>query len=464
MDGGGDRNACIRRRIDAGTYMVVVYGTPSTFGGYTLIVEPDNTEPVSIGTLGETFRDTSGIDGQGQRRIYEFSLDTAATVTIDMMRPGDEGIDSYLELQTAAGEEIARDDDGGEGLNARLTETLEPGAYRVIARGYSNSSTGDFILAVSLGSAPAEGPEQQERQQGAIGLFESRSGNIPGAGVRDSWTITIDHRTPVAIHMDAASGSGLDAYLALRNQAGTELQTNDDGGEGRNSLIATTLDPGEYTIVAYSFGSTSGDYVLRVDRSAEGTTLSFASGEYGLGANTEGRVSAAVAGGNYNVSISRDAIMIAREAGSFVGGTFGTGLVRLAGPDSRFYGLVLRAGEGDQPDLYTFEINGRGQYRVRKRIDGRWSTLTSPTHFDAIRTDAMETNALHVEAADGSFALIINGRQAAMVQDGSLTEGCIGIAAENGLVLAVTSLQIPRPLPEVDPIEIEDVPMELERQ
>lgn len=52
--------------------------------------------------------------------------------------------DLYLELYRGA-EMIAQNDDGGQGANARLTWTLDPGAYRVVVRPYE-SSMGPFLL------------------------------------------------------------------------------------------------------------------------------------------------------------------------------------------------------------------------------------------------------------------------------------------------------------------------------
>jgi len=62
----------------------------------------------------------------------------------------------------------------------------------------------------------------------------------------------------------------LDPYLELRDGAGETLATDDDGGEGLNSLLRYTFpEDGTYTIAASAFGDSTGDYRLRVREQRE---------------------------------------------------------------------------------------------------------------------------------------------------------------------------------------------------
>ncbi|MFO0966156.1 MAG: GYF domain-containing protein [Gemmataceae bacterium] len=77
-------------------------------------------------------------------KIYALNVVPGKVYTIDMIA----GYDTYLRLIDATGREITYDDDGGEGLNARIT--YRPGAaasLRIVATAYRRT-TGPFTLIV----------------------------------------------------------------------------------------------------------------------------------------------------------------------------------------------------------------------------------------------------------------------------------------------------------------------------
>lgn len=76
------------------------------------------------------------------RRAFILSVETERDVTLETRS----SFDTYLELYLD-GERVAEDDDSGHGLNARLTEHLEPGVYRVVVRPFAQS-LGPFSLSV----------------------------------------------------------------------------------------------------------------------------------------------------------------------------------------------------------------------------------------------------------------------------------------------------------------------------
>ncbi|MEM6519862.1 MAG: AAA-like domain-containing protein, partial [Cyanobacteria bacterium P01_C01_bin.70] len=62
--------------------------------------------------------------------------------------------DAYLILENSAGNVIARDDDGGGGLNSQLKFTLPAsGTYKIIATGFSELDQGSYDLWANLNSA-----------------------------------------------------------------------------------------------------------------------------------------------------------------------------------------------------------------------------------------------------------------------------------------------------------------------
>lgn len=77
-------------------------------------------------------------------RYYRFMLGRPTAVTIDLTSPS---VDTWLALRTALGL-VAADDDGGTDANARISRTLEAGAYTIEATTYSGGRTGPFTLTL----------------------------------------------------------------------------------------------------------------------------------------------------------------------------------------------------------------------------------------------------------------------------------------------------------------------------
>lgn len=88
---------------------------------------------------------------------FTFAVNERADVTLETHSARD----LYLELYRD-GEMIAQNDDGGEGANARLTATLEPGAYAIRIRPYQ-SAVGPFAL-----TRAAAAPTRRELAPGEI--------------------------------------------------------------------------------------------------------------------------------------------------------------------------------------------------------------------------------------------------------------------------------------------------------
>jgi len=76
------------------------------------------------------------------QRAFILSVETERDVTLETHS----SLDAYLELYLDE-ERIAEDDDSGHELDARLTQRLEPGVYRVVVRPYAQS-LGPFSLSV----------------------------------------------------------------------------------------------------------------------------------------------------------------------------------------------------------------------------------------------------------------------------------------------------------------------------
>jgi hypothetical protein len=90
-------------------------------------------------------RPVQGVLPPGQRFVdYSLNIRQRRAVVIDLESAD---FDAFLYL-IRDGIELTRDDDGGEGLNSRITTVLEPGAYTVRVGSFADSGAGQFSLVV----------------------------------------------------------------------------------------------------------------------------------------------------------------------------------------------------------------------------------------------------------------------------------------------------------------------------
>lgn len=214
--------------------------------------------------------------------------------------------DTYLIVRTPDGELIT-DDDGAYETNSLLVlDFRESGRYEIFASSFSGSSVGEFSVQVTTPDAAEEyiaensdfgfgdfGPP--ERFSPDFSADEDRIAGIttlvPGAGSSGSLTeessvysgalveifeLELRRATDLAISLFSDE---FDTYLTVDPPAGFEI-TDDDGGEGRNSLLRIPgAEPGIYRIYAGSFGGSSiGSFRLEVSEYVAGPAAESVSG------------------------------------------------------------------------------------------------------------------------------------------------------------------------------------------
>ncbi len=79
-------------------------------------------------------------------KVYLARLLPGRTYTIDLQSPD---FDSFLRLEGAAGNPIAENDDGGAGVNARLSiRPTQEEVFRLVVTTFAPGATGHFLLTV----------------------------------------------------------------------------------------------------------------------------------------------------------------------------------------------------------------------------------------------------------------------------------------------------------------------------
>jgi hypothetical protein len=182
----------------------------------------------------------SAVNNENRRyALWSFSGAAGQYVQIDMTSTE---LDSYLILQDQNGQQLAYNDDGGSGLNSRITFTLPySGMYRILAMSYRTSGVtyGSYTLSLmGQGGVMAQPmPMQMGMAQIAIGQSMmsqlTASNPVDGANRRyQLWTFFGNAGQSIQIDMTSTE---LDSWLALQDQNGQQLATNDDGGGSLNS-------------------------------------------------------------------------------------------------------------------------------------------------------------------------------------------------------------------------------------
>jgi hypothetical protein len=188
-------------------------------------------------------------------RVHKLKMTPApGTVYQIDLESGD--FDAYLRVEDSKGTNLAEDDDGGEGLNARLFFVpAKADTYRIIVTTFNNKETGAYALTVrpikpalaAAGQLGEKDPFDKERKKCHHKVHEVKMAK--------------GHRYTI----DLRSGQ-FDPWLRLEDADGKIQAENDDGGGGRNARLRFTPErDGTYRIVVTSFGENeTGDYSLIV--------------------------------------------------------------------------------------------------------------------------------------------------------------------------------------------------------
>lgn len=127
-----------------------------TFGVYIDRFYPEaNNLPVAAQVSGAITR----FDPQDRVRrgchakVYNFQMAPGRSYTIDVMsgngHSGPGFFDTFLRIEDSAGNQIAYNDDGGEGFNSRLVfRPTRADNYRLVVTTYRSGATGSFTMTI----------------------------------------------------------------------------------------------------------------------------------------------------------------------------------------------------------------------------------------------------------------------------------------------------------------------------
>jgi hypothetical protein len=158
-------------------------------------------------------------------------------VVIDLIS---DDFDPRLEINDSEGNALASDDDGGDGLNARLFFTAPASdTYQVSVTSYEGTPDGDFSLTVASGNDSDFGYDT------SLELSSSDDKTLSFAGVAGD-----------VINLYAETSTDEDSVLTLYDPSGEQVVTDDDSGIDRNPFIRrfTLPETGQYAVLLTAFG------------------------------------------------------------------------------------------------------------------------------------------------------------------------------------------------------------------
>lgn len=323
---------------ESGTYYLMVEGP---VGDYEVSVEEIplavaddyGTAPSDAGRLAMGDTATGTIEEGGDQDwfavdvvaggVYQFEMRGSPTGDGDLR-------DTLMAVRDADGTLLARNDDGGTGLNSLLQFTAtETGTIYIDAGSYGNN-TGTYTLEAAVISepAPVTGDDYGTTPgtAGRIAVDGVATGVIEEARDTDWFAVDVEEG---AVYMFEQRGSRTDdgtlsdPLMEVYAANGTRLARNDDGGEGYNSRLEfTAAETGTIYIAAGGYGSREGSYTVEATLVTPAPTPDPApvnGDDYGTDFETAGRieVGASVTG---NIEEARDADWFAFDVAA--GGTY----------------------------------------------------------------------------------------------------------------------------------------------
>jgi hypothetical protein len=204
----------------------------------------------------------------GEVHLFPFELTSFSEV--DIRLTSDE-FDAFLILFSGDSAEdrseenvVGVDDDGGGGLNSRLTLLLPAGLYLIEAGPLTNTGAGEYTLDLEV--TPVEGDEDDPNPV-PLAFGQELEGRISPVGDVDLYTFSATAGDEVEIELTSPE---FDTFLEL-SLSGETLAANDDGGDDLNSKLSGFVLPtaGSYQIRVRALGTdASGLYTVSLNSTA----------------------------------------------------------------------------------------------------------------------------------------------------------------------------------------------------
>jgi len=306
-------------------------------------------------------RKTGTLNDRNYFDDWKFNASAGDVITITMDKTSG-SIDPLLRLYNSSGSELAENDDGGSGNNARISNyrISRAGEYTIHTLRYATGASGGYRLTLS-GSRATSTPRPR-----TISYGQSVDGSLSSSNNNyDEYRFDARAGDVVTISMRRRSGD-LRPYIRLYGSASERITEESDSLENNERINVFRIPrAGRYTIRAWSVGtSEGGNYRLQLSRAEPTRTPAPTSTpeprNIAFGQSVSGALSSSSTADQYTFD--------ARE-GYFVTIT----MARASGnldPKLRLYtsagrALAESAGSGEYARISDFRIPASGSFRIR---------------------------------------------------------------------------------------------------
>jgi hypothetical protein len=209
--------------------------------------------------------DKDKVRTQSYCKTYTYKMVKGRTYQIDMKS---KNLDSYLRLENPKGDEVAKDDDSGDFLDARIIyKAEETGNFKIYATTFDGGVTGKFTLTVKDKDAPAATGKAIElkNEKGKATYTGNLDKDDPLYKNKKHKLFTFAMEAGKTYQIDMKSGA-LDSYLFLESPDGDLLDQDDDGGGFPDArIVHKAAKAGSYRIICTHFGGGGfGEFTLTV--------------------------------------------------------------------------------------------------------------------------------------------------------------------------------------------------------
>jgi hypothetical protein len=214
--------------------------------------EPDSLDrPVTaeIGTSENRTSISRTLHGSGDEDFFLLTPDRDARLVVETT--GD--TDTFMELyRPGSNSPIARNDDGGEEINAKISYNVNAGgSYIAKIRGYDDGETGRYTFHAYMVERPM--PDEYE-DDNEFSMARDISVGIPQRhtftdGDDVDWVkFSVSRAGSYVIRARGVNSGSLDTYIELYDSNHRFIAENDDSGEQYDSRLSLNLQTGTYYV------------------------------------------------------------------------------------------------------------------------------------------------------------------------------------------------------------------------
>ena len=187
------------------------------------------------------------IHGSGDEDFFLLAPDSDGNLTVETTG----SMDTIMDLYDSEGSQLADNDDGGSGGNARIRHSVRAGSrYIARVRGYSGE-TGSYGFRAYIAAEVRITPDEFEEDNNfstakELSIGTPQQHTFHNSGDVDYVKFTVSREAVYTLRARGVNSNRLDTYIELFDSQQRSIEEDDDGGDNLDSLIERRLTPGTY--------------------------------------------------------------------------------------------------------------------------------------------------------------------------------------------------------------------------